>query len=49
MIPFPEATEYSSYYSSYILHLKGEDVISALDTGVIEVNDLMASLTKKNC
>jgi uncharacterized damage-inducible protein DinB len=47
MISFPETTEYNPYYNQYVQYLKGEDVISSLEKGVIGVNDLMASLTEE--
>lgn len=47
MIPFPETTEYNPYYNPYIQHLQGENVLEALEQGLIEVNDLMASLTEE--
>ncbi len=47
MIPFPETTEYNPYYGQYIQYLQGEDVLESLEKGLIEVNDLMASLTEE--
>lgn len=47
MIPFPEANEYNPYYGQYIQHLKGKNVIEALEKGVKEVNDLMVSLKEE--
>ncbi|MBC8754920.1 DinB family protein [Kordia sp. YSTF-M3] len=47
MIPFPEPTEYNPYYSQYVQHLKGEDVLDALEKGVTSINDLMTSLTEE--
>jgi uncharacterized damage-inducible protein DinB len=47
MMQFPDATEYNPYYGQYIQYLKGKDVIGTLEKGVLEVNDLMASLTEE--
>lgn len=47
MIPFPNTSEYNPYYKQYISHLEGKDVIQSLETGVEEVNVLVASLTEE--
>ena len=47
MIPFPETTEYNPYYTQYIQSYEGENVLEFLEKGLIEVNDLMASLTEE--
>lgn len=47
MISFPDATEYNPYYTQYVQKLQGENVLEFLEKGLIEVNDLMASLTEE--
>ncbi|WP_046756780.1 DinB family protein [Kordia jejudonensis] len=47
MISFPETIEYNPYYTQYIQHLQGKDVLVALAKGVEDVNELMASLTEE--